>query len=364
MPVEEGFVTVNIDGQDVRLLLETAQFDLTVIDGDWYEEKYGKGSCKADRAGCYVCPPKDPCNFDTDPSRKTTVLDDDRTIESIRRTATLVLDNKEAANFTIQVSRPISWNKTVAPCGFLGLSGLPPSSERFHPSLDQESVLDALVRRNVIGRQSYTIRTDTRQTSQFISGELTLGDTLDESKRTKYMFPEWVSDSKYHRAFPAVSLSSMELFYGDGRQSERKKGLKLRKSRSFVMTLATGANGIYLPYRSTLDNIEKKMKRRLEEKKGYTKEKIDQMWLKGEDGFAHVKSRAFGSLPVLGLELGDANNSIPIKIHPRHYCGNTEQGDVIVFVRHYGGYLIGTPFFRAYSVHVDYTNNKIALLEN
>ncbi|KAF4719253.1 hypothetical protein FOZ62_019089, partial [Perkinsus olseni] len=51
MPVEDGFVTVEIDGQEVELLLDTGFYGMSVMDGKWYKRKYG-------RVSAILCPAK------------------------------------------------------------------------------------------------------------------------------------------------------------------------------------------------------------------------------------------------------------------------------------------------------------------
>ncbi|KAF4676406.1 hypothetical protein FOL46_002910 [Perkinsus olseni] len=64
LPVREGFVTINVDGQDVDLLLDSGYCELNVLDGYWYERTYGTGACKERGSGCYFCPEEKPCEFD------------------------------------------------------------------------------------------------------------------------------------------------------------------------------------------------------------------------------------------------------------------------------------------------------------
>ncbi|KAF4683040.1 hypothetical protein FOZ63_028070 [Perkinsus olseni] len=362
MPVEEGFVTVNIDGQVVKLILDSGFWGLVVMDGRWYERKYGKGACDDPRVGCYFCSEESPCEFSqTQPLPGVKFKDGDR-IKGINRTGTLVLGGREAANFPFVISRARKWKTAGKPYGFFGISGLEPSFTVPHPWPRGESVLDSLLRLNVIGRRSYTLYTDGSRNSYRISGQLTLGDALDESEAGEYKFVDYAYDPESYRAFAAVWVSSLRLFDAEGALL-MKEGLIRKRPISFLSTVDSGANGIYLPYPGLLEDIESKLRMRLE-KIGYSEKQMNEMWREDQGPLVQVKEEALDSLPVLGLELGEGDNSIPIRIHPKHYCVHTGDGDVIIFVQENSMNLIGTPFFRAYSVHVDYTNNKIALLEN
>ncbi|KAF4701709.1 hypothetical protein FOZ63_032195 [Perkinsus olseni] len=191
---------------------------------------------------------------------------------------------------------------------------------------------------------------------------LDAGEALDESKAGEYKFVDYAYDPESYRAFAAVWVSSLRPFDAQGALL-MKEGLVRKRPISFLSMVDTGANGIYLPYPGLLEDIKSKFKMKLE-KIGYSEKQINEMWREDQGPLVQVKEEAFDSLPVLGLQLGEGDNSIPIRIHPRHYCVHTGKGYVIIFVQENDMNLIGTPFFRAYSVHVDYTNNKIALLEN
>ncbi|KAF4683041.1 hypothetical protein FOZ63_028071 [Perkinsus olseni] len=362
IPVEEGFVAVNIDGQEVELKLDSGFWGLAVMDGRWYERKYGKGACDDPRAGCYFCSEKSPCEFNKGKLAPGLNFSDGKRIENINRTGTLVVGDREAANFTFVISRTRRWPTTVKPYGFFGISNLEPSFTVPHPWPGEESVLDSLLRLNVIGRRSYTLHTDGSRNSDRISGQLTLGDALDESKAGKHKFVDYAYNPEKHRAFAAVQVSSLRLFDAQGALL-MKEGLVRRRPDSLLSMVDTGANGIYLPYPGLLKDIKSKLRMKLK-KKGYTEKQINEMWREDQGPLVQVKEEALDSLPVLGFHLGEGDNSIPIRIHPKHYCVHTGDGDVIIFVQEYAMNLIGTPFFRAYSIHVDYTNNKIALLEN
>ncbi|KAF4706020.1 hypothetical protein FOZ63_007397 [Perkinsus olseni] len=362
MPVEEGFVRVSIDGQEVDLKLDSGFWGLTVMDGGWYEREFGNGACDDPRAGCYFCSEKSPWEFSEGKLAPGLLSADGKRALNIKRTGTMVLGGREAANFPFMISRSFGGPTPVKPYGLFGISGLEPSSIVPHPWPGGESVLDSLVRLNVIGRQSYTIYTNNSRNSSFISGQVTLGDVLDESKAGEYRFVDYGYNPKTYRAFANVWVSSFGLFDAQSALL-MKEGLLRGSPNPFLSMLDSGANGIYFRYPNLLEDIKSKLKMKMK-KNGYTEEQIDEMWQDGIGPLVQAKEEVFDSLPVLGFHLGEGDNSIPIKIHPKHYCVHTGNGDVVLFVQENDMNLIGTPFFRAYNVHVDYTNNRIALLEN
>ncbi|KAF4722577.1 hypothetical protein FOZ62_003889, partial [Perkinsus olseni] len=103
----------------------------------------------------------------------------------------------------------------------------------------------------------------------------------------------------------------------------------------------------------------------------YNDEEIANLLRRDEKGVLFVKEEAFDYLPVLALRFGDATSSFLAKIPPEHYCVRyPETGELRPLVmyanastREYPS-ILGTPFFRAYSVHVDYQDHSMALLEN
>ncbi|KAF4670424.1 hypothetical protein FOZ61_000120 [Perkinsus olseni] len=124
----------------------------------------------------------------------------------------------------------------------------------------------------------------------------------------------------------------------------------------------TGADGIYLPRLGLLNGIVKKLQKGLKQK-GYADERINRMWWRGVR-FLHVKDEALSSLPVLEFRLGNGGNSTRLKIRPKHYCTDKGNGTSQLRIRETKFPTLGTPLFRTYSIHVDYTEHRIALLEN
>ncbi|KAF4721396.1 hypothetical protein FOZ62_010444, partial [Perkinsus olseni] len=81
LPIEDGHVIVNIDGQDQHLLLDTGSSLLRVMDGDWYVGKYGKGACLTPSKGCFYSPKEAPCDFEKDPTLMTSYSADGSAIK-------------------------------------------------------------------------------------------------------------------------------------------------------------------------------------------------------------------------------------------------------------------------------------------
>ncbi|KAF4677637.1 hypothetical protein FOZ62_020315, partial [Perkinsus olseni] len=141
------------------------------------------------------------------------------------------------------------------------------------------------------------------------------------------------------------------------------EGLTRRGPGSYLAIVDTGANGIYLPQLNLVEDILMSLKVKLRQK-GYDDERISLMWRREGNGFLHVKEEAVSFLPVLGLAITDGPEPLMVKIHPKHYCMKLGGGKVVVSVQYSANAGLGTPFFMAYTVHVDYADHKIALLEN
>ncbi|KAF4736320.1 hypothetical protein FOZ63_029215 [Perkinsus olseni] len=364
VPVDEGFTSVMIDDQEVELLVDSGSWDLIVIDGHWYEEKFGEVACGKPHSGCFFCPVDAPCDFDKEQT-VTTTFADDIVIERIFRTGRLVLAGNEVTRFVYSIARSTGNATERSAIGYFGLALRPPGSERFESPLYQRSVLETLFQRNLIGHLSYTTRSNGNQDSPFLSGQVTLGDTIDESDLSNYMFPQWTDDGIHHRAFAAVSVLSVEVLHprrvarGD-RPAKSFLDFSGRRTNqsAFRAQIGTGFTGLYLLYPDLFEEIKKKLKRAL--RRAGHKELI---WGRNENGVAYVPEGVRPFLPVLRLRLGGGGNSIPISIFPEHYCLRTGQGYDVILAGHAAHGALGTPFFRAFSVHVDYSANRIGLLK-
>ncbi|KAF4697500.1 hypothetical protein FOZ62_003048 [Perkinsus olseni] len=361
IPVKEGFVTVNIDGQEIGLFLDSGCPDLTVLDGHWYEQEYGKDACKEPSAGCYFCPEDDPCDFE-ETELALTHFGDNTTLKSVPRSGSLRLADREAADFDFSVARVVHWGSPSKPHGFFGLSRIPTNPEEYEYSDDSESLIDSLVDHGLIERPSYTFRTNTTQNGLSITGQLTLGEKLDESTATKYKWQKIVYSEKFHEALATVWVSSVKMSGG------RSRLLPLESRASEypgpnLTTIDTGGPIVSLAIPGLLEDLEKSLKMKLR-RKGYDDEKIARMFRRDENGFLFVKQRVFKYLPVLKLRLDDGSNSVSIKIYPQHYCVGLESGELELMLQSETVSVLGTPFFWAYSIYVNFDDHKIALVRN
>ncbi|KAF4717466.1 hypothetical protein FOZ62_031194 [Perkinsus olseni] len=363
LPVKEGFVKVSIDGREVDLLLDSGFAEISVLDGDWYEREFGKNACEERRSACFFCPKENPCDYDGSEYTIKTSFADNTTIQSVLRSGSLSLDGCNATDFIFRVSRYSRWNNgPLRPWGHFGIAQLFPVTGRSRRRPGLESVLDALKRRHLIGRLSYTLRSKAGAASalNLISGQLTLGDIPNE--QMTFISWKYLHGSGSHRAFTATWVSSVKLFDAEGNLSVRESSDRKYPS-SFLSTIDTGSNRLVLPLHLD-DDIVKELKRRLK-KKGYSGEQISKVGLRRKNGFLYLHKSVYEYLPVIGLRLDDGFNSIPIKIHPKHYSSYAGKGEIVIFtVFGRDEVSLGTPLFRAYSVHVDYTNHTIALFEN
>ncbi|KAF4672830.1 hypothetical protein FOL47_011321 [Perkinsus chesapeaki] len=68
LPFDDGIVTgVSLDSEPLKMFMDTGLSGTFVVYKDWYEEVYGKGSCKTFEPGCYSCPEKcDPYDKERD----------------------------------------------------------------------------------------------------------------------------------------------------------------------------------------------------------------------------------------------------------------------------------------------------------
>ncbi|KAF4680036.1 hypothetical protein FOZ60_014163 [Perkinsus olseni] len=256
-----------------------------MLDGHWYEQEYGKDACKEPGAGCYFCPEDHPCDFEED-ELPLTRFGDNTTLRSVLRSGLLVLADREAADFDFSVAKSI-----------------PTNPEEYEYRDDSESLIDSLVDHGLIERPSYTFRTDTTQNGLSITGQLTLGEKLDESTAAKHKWQTIVYSEKFHEALATVWVSSVKLSGG----RRRLFPLESRASEypgPNLSIIDTGGPIVSLAIPGLLEDLEKSLKMKLR-RKGYDEEKIARMFRRDENGFLYVKQRVFKYLPVLKLRLND-----------------------------------------------------------
>ncbi|KAF4684552.1 hypothetical protein FOZ60_007709 [Perkinsus olseni] len=367
LSVEEGFVKINLDGQEVELLLDSAYPFLSVLDGEWYEKEFGEGACMERRTGCYFCPTDDPCEFKDYKKLPTGVFADNSTIVSEIRWGSLSLNNRTISKFPFRVSRyAVRRNDPLRPWGHFGISMVPPDSKTFRRWPGDESLLDSLMRHRIIGRPTYTLLSKAQQLLplNYISGELTLGDAIGYP-RSEYKIIKFFHSPYHHRAYAKTWVSSVKLFDTNENLLTKQRFL-YTYPRSFMASIDTGTNTISLPYPHLHDDIVRVIRRGMK-RDGYDDRQIAAMRIRFEDDddFLYVRKEVFDYLPVLGLQLEDGSKSISIKIHPKHYTWDAGSGVLaLLLIYRPDSCALGTQFFRAYSVHVDYTTHKIALFEN
>ncbi|KAF4673789.1 hypothetical protein FOL46_006488 [Perkinsus olseni] len=337
LPVKENYVTVDVTRQRVDLLLDSGFSDLSVVDGHWFEEKYGKGSCSKRPSGCYFCPKEEPCSFGEDEPVVRSRFGGGVVLESIIPSGVATLDGQSVRNFSFTVSRYTVWDvEGWRPWGHFGVAALPPQSPPFYHWPNRQIVLDALKRNDLIGRLSYTVVT---QRSHFtarnsISGQLTLGDAPEESEMANRTL-NLADDPVFNRSLATLL---------DG-------------------VFDTGHNTVGLPYPGLQEAVLNAMTGGLRAD-GYDAAEIAALWWRDKQGFLWVRGQARAYLPVLRIRLGDESKTIPIELHPEHYCGKIVRGEVGVYVRYKAVSGLGTPLVKARAVHVDYSSHGMALLDN
>ncbi|KAF4759359.1 hypothetical protein FOZ63_028356, partial [Perkinsus olseni] len=330
---------------------------LSVVDGHWFEEKYGKGSCSKRPSGCYFCPKEEPCSFGEDELVVRSRFGGGVVLESIIRSGVLTPDGQSVRNFTfiakvylhLLVSRYTVWNvEGWRPWGHFGIAALSPQSPPFYHWPNRESVLDALKRNDLIERLNS------------ISGEVTLGDAPEESKmanRTLHL----VHDPVFNRSLATLLVSSVEVLGEGEKLSLHIEGM--HSKASILTILDTGHNTVGLPFPGFEEAVLNAMTGGLRAD-GYDAAEVAALWWRDMQGFLWVRGQALAYLPVLRLRLGDESNTIPIDLHPEHYCGKIVRGEVGVYVRYKAVSGLGTPLFKARAVHVDYSSHRMALLDN
>ncbi|KAF4683030.1 hypothetical protein FOZ60_009743, partial [Perkinsus olseni] len=310
--------------KDVDLLLDSGDFEINVLDGHWYERKYGQGACKRRGSGCYFCPEDRPCDFDgKEPLYKVSYVGN-TSMESIYRNGSLSLGGHDTTDILFRVSRATHVDEYSRLYGIFGIRRLPKNLQMFSVPPNVKGVMESLVDNDIIGRLSYTLRTNTTQSSDLISGELTLGGSpIVESHATNYIVTDMANKRDSDLRYVQASMSRLRLFDAEGHLL-REQGPALGRPESYSVHIDTGANAIFLPQAGLLDDIQWKLQLRLI-REGYTYEKvIDCCWRR--KNYMYVKEDVASFLPVLGFQLTDEEKSEWIKIPPRHYCTSMGAG--------------------------------------
>ncbi|KAF4730542.1 hypothetical protein FOZ63_024978, partial [Perkinsus olseni] len=99
MHVRKGFVKVKIDGQAVRLLVDSGAWWTMLLDGDWYEETFGEYECEKRRHGCYFCPEEEPCDFEDEDPWYELEFADGTVLRCITRYGKIALGGQKVSGF-------------------------------------------------------------------------------------------------------------------------------------------------------------------------------------------------------------------------------------------------------------------------
>ncbi|KAF4752653.1 hypothetical protein FOZ62_027691 [Perkinsus olseni] len=315
MPIEDGHVTVNINGQDQHLRLDTGSSQLRVMDGDWYESRYGEGACLTPNKGCFYCPQDALCDFDKDPTLTTSHSADGSTIKSLSRHGSLTLGSCRIDNFPFKVSREFSPKLKPPPRGYFGIAA-PPQSLQGYP--DGSSFLESLFRSGTITKQVYFVRALPTNNSKYITGELTLGYGIDKSMAGRKIGSfRFFHGPLSHQGFPTVRI----VFVGLSNTGESPSGGEMyahRYRQVFPSVLDTGSTALFLPLPTLLEDIVMELKRNLRAK-GYEERVIASKYLL-KDGKLAVYKNVVDALPVLNIRISDEGMSVLVQLHPRHYC--------------------------------------------
>ncbi|KAF4736067.1 hypothetical protein FOZ63_027575 [Perkinsus olseni] len=167
---EHGHTVLLIDGQLFSFLVDSGSARFFVVHGDWFERRYGPGSCEKHKMICYFCTAEAPCD-DIETRQKFTVRYDgaDELYEYVEHTGTLHLHRK-----TVKVTFGLVVRHVGAdlPETILGLSFGRPGILK--------TLLQQLKDSNVIGALSFSVLARDGKTGDF--GKVILGDSERKSE--------------------------------------------------------------------------------------------------------------------------------------------------------------------------------------
>ncbi|KAF4729681.1 hypothetical protein FOZ63_007038 [Perkinsus olseni] len=153
----------------------------------------------------------------------------------------------------------------------------------------------------------------------------------------------FVADEEYDEALPTVQISSLRLSDVDGFLREYPVSL--------TSPLDTGSTALYLP-NDIVEALSRNLRRR-----GYFDYAISECFEITDRGMLGVSGTVVDYLPVLSFDLGNQKRSMRVQLHPREYC-HCSPAYCRVAMRASNSTSLGTPFCRAFNVHVDHDDHK------
>ncbi|KAF4655733.1 hypothetical protein FOL47_009313 [Perkinsus chesapeaki] len=234
--MEKRRVKLEFDGQPITLNVDSGSPYTTVVSGDWYEQLYGKGSCKYVVSGCYFCPASDPCNLESLSNGKVDGIsygDGTRVVKVSMRSVTLKINNKIVRDFILGlIINSTVVRKNRQPFGLLGLSVY---SSAVGTALEMQPTFSAqLLQAGLVARTTFSIRVE--RFHQGLTGKLVFGS---ESPRNGVELPLWTGP---HGGWLALDVASAEI--ETKTSGDMRKVDLVRKGENFAAVLDTGSTAV------------------------------------------------------------------------------------------------------------------------
>ncbi|KAF4659466.1 hypothetical protein FOL47_007579 [Perkinsus chesapeaki] len=355
LPVQNGYITAEVDGQRLGLMVDSGSPSVKVVDGKWYKKAFGDDACDKPGAACYFCPSTSSCL--NGPRYRSKYVDGSISTFANHK-ALLTLGSRHITNFDVEVvtnfSSPIPGE---IPRGIFGisLSCVP----------GKPSMIEKLKAWGAIGRLSYYLDTRIHPNVYGISGQLILGAPVSKLDATLVDMTPTLTCTKLLRAVPAVWIAETRLFGADGALLSRTKDTVKQSSLGF---LDTGSQSIVVQGKEFMEELILHARKNLTNM-GYPPEARDKL-LREVGGRWYVSSEVLTSLPTIGVIATVAHaGDVRINIEPKMYTLCTSYLYCVIGIKVRDGRLahastLGVPFFRGHSIFVDYGTNKVSIMAN
>ncbi|KAF4738947.1 hypothetical protein FOZ63_002895 [Perkinsus olseni] len=350
LPIQDNHVKMTVDGLEMNLFLDSGTDKILVNDGVWYERKYGMRACEDPRAACFYCPGKAGC-YPSDLPVFTADFLDGSVIKYVVHTSTVMLGGHviKDAEFGVIVDFVPPANAHFKVPGTFGVA-------RGYRTNPVESPLAQLRNRRVIGRESFSIRTESSEDGG-INGRLTLGDAIQVGSGTQ-MIP---LDTTWTRKV-SVWVFSVALVNADGSLPRIFRSKRLGGDRSYVGYVVHGIKSLHIPHAEGLiDEIFDHAKRAMDPPSPGHRSEI-KLGQRTKRGRWVLRKAVLEYLPTLAFRLGSDGSHV-VKISPTDFtrCKGEKCTLRIVESKIEDRVVLGAPLIRAYDVSVNFGSNMIGL---
>ncbi|KAF4706738.1 hypothetical protein FOZ62_017262 [Perkinsus olseni] len=352
IPVENGFVTVKVDGQEMKLLLDSGSEKFLVNDGVWYEEKYGKGACKDPRAACYFCSRTAACFAPTSAVYNASFADGD-VVEYVIHSGSVTLGDRtvEGIEFGIVINsiRP-AHRSNVTETSVLGIAT---SCGRGF----SKSLVEQLRSTGTIRQTSFSIYSRP-SASLGIDGEVTFGSRTEEGLGMKMTRLEYCYQNRLNRV--SVWISGVGMYGPQERLLPSvHQSARLPWDRSYLGYVDSGSYSLHIPHAEDLigDILGLAKRRLIAQSRRFEEAAIIR---RTRNGHWLVKEGLLAHLPTLAFRINSAGD-ILVKIPPRDYTRCARGKCLLKIVEGKPGdrVLLGVPLLRAYDVHVNFDTRVV-----